>query len=407
MKNAFFYFLVFPFFGLIQAMKNYKLPWAKNMVWLFVVFYGYTMFRPMGMDSYRYVLKLKELTESPRSWDSFLSTFFSVDIDGNVTFDIYQPLITNFVSLFTDNGNVLFAFFGLVYGYFYSRNIWFILSEVKTDTLPKAFWALFFSFVSIIGFWELNGVRMWTAAHVLFYGVYILLIKENKKGFIYILLTPLIHFSFALPVGLFFVYYLVKLPHRTFYYLYVASFFVSSLNVTVVGTFLEGILPEALLPKAKSYTGEEFLEGYVAQKEVTNWYVQYFRNVLNYSVFFLFTVIHFGKLKMYLENKYFVNFMNFSLLFLAIGNLLLSLPSGGRYLLIAQMFGLAVLLLFYIRYSSASFQKTLFYCTPLFVFYIIVCMRKAFDTISLMTLFTNPILSTIIDTPVPLIDLIK
>jgi hypothetical protein len=187
----------------------------------------------------------------------------------------------------------------------------------------------------------------------------------------------------------------------------VASFFVSSLNVTVVGTFLEGILPEALLPKAKSYTGEEFLEGYVAQKEVTNWYVQYFRNVLNYSVFFLFTVIHFGKLKMYLENKYFVNFMNFSLLFLAIGNLLLSLPSGGRYLLIAQMFGLAVLLLFYIRYSSASFQKTLFYCTPLFVFYIIVCMRKAFDTISLMTLFTNPILSTIIDTPVPLIDLIK
>ncbi len=407
MKNAFFYFIVFPFYGLIQAMKNYKLPWAKNMVWLFVVFYGYTMFRPIGMDSSRYVLKLQDIVANPRTMSSFIDSFFSTDSEGNVTFDLYEPLMTNFVSLFTDNGNILFAFFGLIFGYFYSRNIWFLLDESKEEKQSKVFWLLIFVFVVVIGFWELNGVRMWTAAHVFFYGVYNVIIKDDRKGIFYILTSALIHFSFAMPILVFFLYYIVHLPLKLTFILFITSFFISSLNVSDVGLFLENTLPEVLLPKVKSYTGDEYVEIIDNLNQSANWYIQYFGKGLNYSIAFLMTVIYFSKNNNYKKEKSFINLMSFSLLILTVGNLLSSLPSGGRYLLLAQLFGTAVLILFFLKFYSMRYQRAVYFCSPFLLLFILISVRKSFDTVSVMTVFTNPLLASIIDTPIPLIDLIK
>lgn len=407
MKNAFFYFIVFPFYGLVQAIRNYKLPWARNMVWLFVVFYGYTMFKPDFSDSNRYVQKLINISNSPRTWDSFLLSFYSIDEKGQANVDIYEPLITNFVSFFTDNGNVLFAFFGLIFGYFYSRNIWLLLDESKDQKAPKMLWVLVFTFTFIIGFWELNGVRMWTAAHVFFYGVYTVFRKNNKKGIISILISVLIHFSFALPIVVFLFYYVMRLPFRLTYLIFIASFFVSSLNAAAVGSFLESVLPEVLLPKVKSYTGDEYVEVIDALNQGANWYIQYFGVVLNYTIAFLITVVYFSKEKNYLKDKAFINLIGFSMLFLAIGNLLSSIPSGGRYLLLAQLFGMAVIILFFIKFYSVSYHRAIYLCSPFLLFFILVSVRKSFDTVSIMTVFTNPLLASIIDTPIPLIDLIK
>ena len=79
MKNTFVFFLLNPFLGFIQAFKHYKDNWAKNSVWVFVIFYGFTMNRPEEMDSSRYVLRLKELYEASVNWDSFLANFYSDD----------------------------------------------------------------------------------------------------------------------------------------------------------------------------------------------------------------------------------------------------------------------------------------------------------------------------------------
>ena len=407
MKNAFFYFIVFPFYGLIQAIKNYRLPWAKNMVWLFVIFYGYTMFRPEGMDSTRYALKLERVYSEDRTWNNFVASFYSVDENGNAAVDIYEPLMTNFVSLFSNNGSILFAFFGLVYGYFFSRNIWFLIDEFKAQLQSKLVFILLIAFTSVIGFWELNGVRMWTAAQVFFYGAFLFLYQKKTKGIYFILASALIHFSFFLPIAIFLLYTVFKLPFRLVYIFFIASFFMSFFNVTTVSSFLTSVLPEVLLPRVKSYTNEEYIEGYEAFNQGGNWYILYFGKVLNYCIAFLVTVIYFAKNQSYLKDKSFAKFASFSIFLLGMSNLLSSLPSGERYLILAQFFGVAVTVLYFSKYYSLNYKKAVAVASPFLLFFIIISFRKSFDTVSLMTVFTNPVIATIFDTPVPLIDLIK
>lgn len=377
------------------------------MVWLFVVFYGLTMNRPEINDSTRYVTKLERLYEEPRTWVNFVSSFYTVEDGAAGSVDVYEPLIVNFVSLFTNNGNVLFAFYGFVFGFFYSRNIWFLIDEIKVNKSSNFIWLLLFSFVCIIGFWELNGVRMWTAAQVFFYGVYTVLLKNNKKGFWIILASALIHFSFALPIGLFFAYYFFKIPWRLLYFLFIGSFFVSLLNITALSAFLESNLPAFLLPRVKSYTSDLYVETYDALQEQGNWYIKYLGLVINYVIAFLISVIYFSTKRTYLTDKNFLKFLSFSLLLLTIGNLLSGLPSGQRYLIIAQFSAMAALVLYYVRFNQLAFKKATKVVAPFLLFFIIISFRKSLDTVSIMTILTNPFLAAIFDTPVPLIDFIK
>ena len=196
------------------------------------------MFRPESMDANRYVLKLQSLYDAPLSWDSFLANFYS---DDGSTVDIYQPLVTYIMALFTNNGNFLFAVFGIVMGYFYSRNIWLLLDTTKDKRITGTLWIVLFTFASIIGYWELNGVRMWTAAHIFFYGTFLFVIKGNKKGALIAALSVLVHFSFVLPVSILLFCYLVKLPWKLLYFIFIASFFVSELNISSIGDFLWNI----------------------------------------------------------------------------------------------------------------------------------------------------------------------
>ena len=188
------YFLINPFLGVIEAFKNYKAPWAKNAVWLFIIFYGFTMVSPEGMDSSRYMLKLRYLHEQPLSFESFASSIYLTQD----TVDLYEPTVTYIISRVTDNGSILFAVFGLIFGYFYSRNIWMLFEhlDIKANLL---LYLMIITFAFVIGFWSLTGVRMWTAAHIFFYGTSKYLIKSNKKGLLIAALSILVHFSFILP----------------------------------------------------------------------------------------------------------------------------------------------------------------------------------------------------------------
>lgn len=404
MKNNFNFFVFFPFLGFIQAIKHYRESWAKNSIWLFVIFYGYTMCRPEIMDSSRYVTKLKQLYNTPLNWEVFIANFYS---DESGTVDIYQPMVTYLLSMITDNGNVLFAVFGILFGYFYSRNIWKLLDLTHGQKMNTTMIAILLAFACVIGFWNLNGVRMWTAAHMFFYGAYLLLVEGKKKGIIIAVLSILVHFSFVLPVGLLFLFYLGRLPWRVLYFFFISSFFISSLNIESIRTRLESIAPDFLLPRVKSYTSEEYVETISDLNATGNWYITYYSTSINWYIMILFTIIYFSRNKFGSYHKSFFNLFGFSLLFLSIGNITALLPSGNRYLLVAQLFATAFLFFYYAVYDNREFKKWAMFCSPLLFFFIIVSIRMSFDTISLMTVLTNPILATLIDLPIPLIDLIK
>jgi hypothetical protein len=396
-------FLLNPFIGVIQAFKHYRESWAKNSIWLFVIFFGFTMFRPEAMDSNRYVQRLEALYDAPLSWETFIANFYSAESN---TVDIYQPLITYFLSLFTKNANVLFAVFGIVYGYFYSRNIWLLLDASKGKPLNRPLWILIFGFASVIGYWELNGVRMWTAAHMFFYGAYLFLIQGKRNGYLIALASILVHFSFVLPVAILTAYTIVKVPWKILYYVFLASFFVSELNIASVSERLKSIAPEFLVPRIDSYTNDQYLET-IAEAVQTNWYVTFYLKALGWFIFIMITYVYFFGLTKIKSNKAFSNFFGFTILFLTVGNLMSLIPSGGRYLTIARIFALALLFLFYIWYGTTMYRRYLTTLSPLLVFFIIVSLRVSFDTTTFMTLFGNPIIAVLVDFPVPLINLLK
>jgi hypothetical protein len=362
------------------------------------------MYRPETMDSSRYVTKMQELYNTPLNWDVFIANFYS---DETGTVDIYQPLITYFLSLFTNNGNVLFAVFGILFGYFFSRNIWLLLDFSKQQSMTRMMVIILVAFSCVIGFWNLNGVRMWTAAHMFFYGAFILLVNRNKKGFIIAILSILVHFSFILPIGVLLFFYFIKIPWRILYFFFITSFSITTLNLDSVRSRLESIAPDFLIPRVKSYTSEEYVEVISDLNATGNWYITYFNSSISWFIMILFTVIYFSKAKNNSYNKSFSNLFGFSLLLMSIGNITALLPSGSRYLLVAQLFGMALIYFYYVVFNDKEFKKWALFTSPLLFFYIIVSIRISFDTISLMTVLTNPILATIIDLPIPLIDLIK
>ncbi len=400
MRNSIALFFLSPLLGVIQAFKHFRETWAKDSIWLFVIFYGYTMFRPQTMDSSGYVAKLTKLHNTPLNWDMFTASFYSED--SNII-DIYEPLITFVLSLFTKDGNILFAVFGLVYGYFFSRNIWMVLDLSQGRKVDRGFWILIVTFICALGYWNLNGVRMWTAAHVFFYGAFQYLVHSRKKGILIAVSSFLIHFSFVLPVGVLLLFVLFRIPWRFLYFGFLASFFVSSLNIGVVRARLESVAPAFLLPRVESYTNDEYAEVISDMNESASWYIKYYIKALMWAIVLLFTFIYFSKEKKFKDDDALSNLFGFSLLILTLGNITAILPSGGRYLVVAHLFALAVLVYYYIRIGNLKYRFWVNVLSVLFLFFIVINIRISLETTSVMTLFGNPILAAIFDLSIPIV----
>ena len=76
-------------------------------------------------------------------------------------------------------------------------------------------------------------------------------------------------------------------------------------------------------------------------------------------------------------------------------------------MLIAQLFALASIFIFLLMELSLELRSLISYTLPLFVFFIVVSIRVAFDTVTFDTVFSNSILVLFAMTEIPLIDLIK
>ena len=70
-------FLLSPFVALLVALKKYKASWAKNVVWFFVVFYGFTFVIVSDyVDSAGYRDHLIELHSVDLNLRNFSQLFF-------------------------------------------------------------------------------------------------------------------------------------------------------------------------------------------------------------------------------------------------------------------------------------------------------------------------------------------
>lgn len=394
--------LIWPFGVMLAAFSHRDRKWSMNLLWLFCLFLGLTfVIAEKGPDSSRYAEILRDFHSGDLAWTDLVNSFY--DPAGNYV-DVVQPIVTWCVSLITDDASFLFATFGLIFGYFYSRNIWFLLEKIEKRISPfKLIFIL--SLILINPIWNINGFRMNCAFQVFIYGLLPFLTEGDRKKIWWSVFSVLFHFSFILPVLLIGLYLIFKNRLNIFFILFIITSFIRTINLDSVKGFLS-FLPDFLIPRIDSYLDPYYVEQSAKATEALNWFVPLAGEVLTYIVY-AFAILIFIKERNNLAGP-FLNLFCFGTWFYSWANIASLLPSGGRFLALANY----IMIFFIIVYLEEHSHKRLFRvlkisAIPGLLLFMIVQIRIGLQYMSLSTLLGNPILSLFINDQTPLVAYIK
>src|SRR5690554_929428 len=393
-------FFLWPFGSLFFSFKNYSKKWTKNIIWAFVVFYGFTfVLSNTTMDANRLKSKFEIIQHKSFSLNSIISSYL---VYGEDTLDLIQPIIFHVTSIFSNDFQVLMAVLAVIFGYFYSRNITYLM-ERKESNFRWINYVILALFMVVIGFWNINGFRFWTSAHIFFYAV-IPYIYENKKNRLWVLpLAPLLHFSFLFPILSLLVFVIFKIRPKLYITFFILSLLITSVDTEAVGNFLMRVLPNSFHWKIKSYTSADYAAEIADAESSTSALLRYSANI---AVNLSFTYIYFYYRKQIKNIPSLYRLFYFSILLVTLSNFFSLIPSGQRFLAVSSLFSLSFLYFFIQKGFLKGRLKILFHvATPLFILAIIGYIRLGFNTINLLAVLGNPIILTFIDSKIAFINL--
>ncbi|TLX75665.1 hypothetical protein E9993_08890 [Labilibacter sediminis] len=402
---SFLAFFVWPFGVLVSTLSNWRKPWSKNVFWLFCVFFGLTFIIASEgeADSDRYARLFLSYAKSNMDISELMNSFYA---EGGSFVDVASPLITYLVSRFTDKPAALFAVFGMIFGYFYSRNIWFLLGKVKGNLTAISILFLF-TFAIINPIWNINGFRMWTAAQIFLFGTLQYLVNGKKSGLVWSCCSVLFHFSFLFSLGILVIYIFLQNRVTLYFSLFIATSFIKEIDLVWMRSLLM-FLPDIFHTKVANYTSVGYAESLNEMHQAINWYVPFsqvaLKMVVYAGVIYVFTRVR-ASLKMLsgLENLF-----CYGMLLYAASNIFSFIPSGYRFIHISNTFIISFLFIFinvYNNYKGIGVLKKI--SVPMLGFYAVVVMRMGMDYYGLMTVMGNPIVAIIQKVDVPLIDVVK
>lgn len=397
----FFVFLFSPLLALILSIKNYKEVWAKNIVLLFSAFYGFMfVIGNSGSDINRYKASFEKQIDLKISLFEYIKLLFKED-----NLDFLQPLLSYIVSNFTSDFRIFLLLIGLIFGFFLSRNIWYILSAGKNK--PRWFSVLFilvFSFIYAI--WDINVMRFTLAAHIFFYGVFNVIIRKKKWGYFFALISIFMHFSFIMTLVLFIIYKLIGTNFIKIYFIFfLFSFFTSELNFTVIKE-QSSILPQNYIEKTDEYLNEDYKEKREELSSSKNFRGKYYQSSLKWAVGILLTFVYFKTNKQ--TNKYAVkDLLGFCLLFLGVFNILSNIPSMNRFQFLSYLFAFALFYIYFNKLAQKNEITIVYLVLPLILFYFTIKLRIGLEFTGIFTLLGGPVTAFFSDNDVPLIDFLK
>lgn len=400
-----------PVLTVIYSLRNYKQAFAKNVIWAFTVFYGYTfIIFNEGMDSDRYKQWFLTNVASNLSFPEYLATLFSLDnFSTGINLDIFEPILSYLVSQVTEDYRILFAAFGLVVGYFYSRNMWYILERVDFKAKPFLV-TLVIAFALIAPIWDLNGFRFCAATHIFLMGTLPFLFEGKKKGLILSVLSIFVHFSFIFPVAVLLLYMLIGNRYFILYIFFISSLFVSEINLDSMNNFISSNFPEVFQVRVSGYISVDRVQELRVDAVSTelNWYVRGHDQIMKWLMIVFISLIFFRGKDFVKQHKNLLRLICFTMLMYGFSNFASLLPSGARFVTLSNFFALAFIIL-YIQNGPREtvLTKLVPLAVPLLWLFIIVRMRMSLDTFGVSTLLGNPIVIMFFQGDTAIINLIK
>lgn len=393
---------------MIASVKLFKSPSARNLFWYGCAFMGFVhIYNPVGgseADGTRIAQGLIDMHNNPIDFDTVVGYFYNEDNK----LDIYQTLVTFILSLFTSNPHFLFLVFAIVFGFFYSRNVFMLLDFSKTNELNWWVWIVLLMFILICPIWEINGVRMWTALHIFIYGLFSYLLQNNYKKLIWCFLAVFVHFSFVIPLSVLLI--IIFIPKNNFSILFIIYFVAltfKELNIQALNDYLQGILPTQLSKKASDYMNEDTIMMVSERNSALSQYLhvvsmssRYFSNIV--ILFFWLNLKSFFQIE--LQRKLLAYFLIFGALF----EVLSVIPSMGRFVNVSAMLFYALLLILLFDSSiKPKFQVIIKYLSVLLILPIFFRLRIGTDYFGLSLFWQNFISAIFIDDNKPIINFVK
>lgn len=402
-KDRFYPFVLFfisPVLTLILALKEYQSSWARNILWLFVAYFTANISRiEPAWDISRYIASFEEIHKMNISFIRFATEILETSPD------FLQPLINFIIAQISGNFRVLLIAYGLVYGYFYSRNV-FTFLELTKEHLNRITAFLVVSASFVIGVMEVNGFRYYSATHIFIYGVSQYYIYDKKRnGILWVAITPLMHFSFILNAAFFIIgaTFLAKRLRLMMILLVLSNF---SSNLGIEKLIPQEAMPEKYQGKYKSYVGKEKME-YVQSQEryELNGYVRWPSNFAKYFlhgtlVLFYLAVFYY---KEEIPDK---NMLAAALWMGVLANIVAANSASGVRLL--NIYNLFLFLYFFkvFEYLKQNdfYMRLLNIYTYLFIPILFVLMRTLFEYLGFSTFFGGPIVRFMFSEDIPIID---
>lgn len=394
-KNGFyatFMFMVWPLLSVVSAFKNYQSSWGKNILWAFVAFYGFSFAigaENKGSDIVRYIAEVEYL----HSIDMTMTDAFQYFLDSGEV-DFIKTFLALILSRVTGDQTVVTLVYGIIFGFFFSRNIWYVLERLKGTIKPITI-LLLVCFFLVIPIWNMNGFRMWTAAHIFIYGLLPFIFENKKSGLLIASLSIIMHFSFIVPVAILYTYILFGNRMTIYFAFFLATFFISEINIEVFNNLVENYAPEIIQERSSSYRTEDQVEAYrEGAQQSKAWYAMWYGRALNWSVTGFLVVLFLKGRDFFPKNRRWLRLFSYTLLFYGIANLFSSIPSGGRFVSIANMTALALIIL-YIQNQDQEvvMERFAWAASPALLLYIIVAFRTGLYSMSATAILGNPVIA--------------
>lgn len=363
-------FLLWPFGSFLLALRSIPSRKSGIIYVLFTTLFGYAFsFTTISADSYRVAWGFSN------SHYTIEKTFKNYGI-GAIT-DVYKSLMYSLTQSFSDNPKVLFALFGLVFGFFSYKSLKLLLDiKVSQRDLYVGIIALvYFASNAII---NINGARFYTAAIIALCAIINLMYYNKKIWILPLIITVFIHFSYLFIVPLILLIYFFKPllfnKDKTSSWIFIAfyaGFFISFLSDTnlLKLDFLSGLLSTSVADKVELYNSSELSERYEERGETLFHTVsRFFATVVKVYLFFIVLYMR-KKLKgtIFLEKKL-QRFFSFILLFYAVTFTLSVVPSGGRFITISNQLFLFFLVQYYLNDESKILKRYIVGLLPVFSF---------------------------------------
>jgi hypothetical protein len=386
-------FLVSPLVSLCIALRSYKGPLVKNVLWAFIIFYGFNfVIYDEFMDANRYAERLVTLHRTEVGFDNFLGLFLSDDESSFL--DMAGPLTTFMVSRFTESAAALFGVYAMIFGFFYSRNVFFVLGLAE-GRLKIVSWIVLSIVCLIIPFWSINGFRFWTASQLFLYGMLPYLFEEKKTKYLLIsACSVLFHFSFAIPVAVVLFSRVLTRNLTVLYVAFLVSFLFNFIQLQPLQEFLMQYAPDFLHTKLHTYVNENYAGNLEAAQETTKWFVLFKSELIRYFGLIFISILYFLNRNYIKNNAVLMNAFCMILYFSVINNVIASIPSVGRFQLL-NYFLLYSFVLLMVQNDQEEFiwlKRSVYLAAPLLAIFVAFQLRIGFQTINILTITGNPFL---------------